>query len=168
MEVPSPMRTFPTPNTILPSPTMTNSMSSTNPPGITSPGFKQINLQIENNEIITRQKLQELLTQITPNMRLDPEVEDYLLDVADDFVESATTFGCDLAKHRKSSTLEVKDLQLHIEKNCGIKIPGLPPTEIKTILKNESSLKQRMEQLKQAQENQGLTTKKAKTEESQN
>jgi len=130
-------------------------------------GFKQINLPVESNEIISRQKLQELLSQISPNMKLDPEVEDYLMDVADDFIESVVTFSCDLAKHRKASTLEVKDVQLHLEKNCGIRIPGLPIIEPKNIVKNETVNKQRLELVKQAQENQGQALKRVKLEDPQ-
>lgn len=71
-----------------------------------------------------RRTIQDLVASIDPNVKIEPEVEDLLLDIADEFIDSVTNFGCRLAKHRNGDTLEVRDLQLHLERNHNIRIPG--------------------------------------------
>jgi len=57
--------------------------------------------------------------------KIEPNVEDLLLDIADEFIDSVTNFGCRLAKHRGGDTTVVRDLQLHLERNHNIRIPSL-------------------------------------------
>lgn len=87
------------------------------------------------NRILSKRSIHELVNQIDPSEKLDPEVEDILVDIAEDFVESITTFGCSLAKHRKSPTLEAKDILLHLERNWNMTLPGFGGDEIKTFKK---------------------------------
>ncbi|KAK2655334.1 hypothetical protein Ddye_008386 [Dipteronia dyeriana] len=87
------------------------------------------------NRILSKRSISELVNQIDPSERLDPEVEDILADIAEDFVDSITTFGCSLAKHRKSNTLEAKDVLLHLERNWNMTLPGFGGDEIKTYRK---------------------------------
>ena len=85
-----------------------------------------------------RRSIQDLALSMDPNIKIEPEVEDVrhllysiltfqcftrsfpshpiqlLLDIADEFIDSVTNFGCRLAKHRGGDTLEVRDLQLHL------------------------------------------------------
>ena len=53
------------------------------------------------------------------------------MQIADDFIENVVSSSCELAKHRHSDTLEVKDVQLHLEKAWNMWIPGFGSEELK-------------------------------------
>lgn len=55
-----------------------------------------------------------MVREIDPTEQLDEEVEELLLQIADDFVENTVNSACLLAKHRKVAKVEVKDVQLHL------------------------------------------------------
>ena len=58
-----------------------------------------------------------------------------LLQVADDFVDQVIVSACRLAKLRNSSTLELRDLQLILERNYNIRVPGYASDEIRAVRK---------------------------------
>uniref|UniRef100_A0A1B6D8L7 Transcription initiation factor TFIID subunit 12 n=1 Tax=Clastoptera arizonana TaxID=38151 RepID=A0A1B6D8L7_9HEMI len=82
-------------------------------------------------QVLTKSRLQELVREVDPTEQLDEEVEDILLQLADDFVETTVNSACLLAKHRKASTIEVKDVQLHLERNWNMWIPGFGTDELR-------------------------------------
>ncbi|KAL1530082.1 hypothetical protein AB1Y20_001004 [Prymnesium parvum] len=90
----------------------------------------------ERSDFLPAQRLQELTSQIDPTIDLDREAQAILQDVADDFVENVASFACELAKHRESTTLEAKDIQLALEKNWNMRLPGVSDAqEMKAIKK---------------------------------
>lgn len=100
----------------------------------------------EGSQVLSKKKLQDLVREIDPNEQLDEDVEEMLLQIADDFIESVVTAACQLARHRKSNTLEVKDVQLHLERQWNMWIPGYGSDEIRPYKKacTTEAHKQRM------------------------
>ncbi|KAI9827079.1 MAG: Transcription initiation factor TFIID subunit 12 [Phylliscum demangeonii] len=58
-----------------------------------------------------------------------------VLQFADDFVDQVVTDACKLAKIRGSNTLELRDLQLVLERQYNIRVPGYALDEMRTVRK---------------------------------
>ncbi|CAN0285264.1 unnamed protein product [Lampetra fluviatilis] len=86
--------------------------------------------------VLSRKRLQDLVREVDPNEQLDDDVEEMLLQIADDFIENVVSAACKLARHRKSSSLEVRDLQLHLERQWNMRIPGFGSEEIRPYKKS--------------------------------
>eukprot|EP00299_Pterocystis_sp_00344_P003886 c1467_g1_i1.p1 GENE.c1467_g1_i1~~c1467_g1_i1.p1 ORF type:complete len:171 (+),score=32.12 c1467_g1_i1:54-515(+) len=119
-----------------------------------------------SDELLSRRRLQDLLSEISQHDSMEPEVERALMDIAEDFVESVTSFSCQLARHRNSNILEAKDIRLHLEKNWNLRVPGFTHPEDLRVpkRKNMSDLhKQRLEQAKKVGNQSDQQNKKSKT-----
>ncbi|KAK9481160.1 transcription initiation factor TFIID subunit A-domain-containing protein [Lipomyces japonicus] len=93
--------------------------------------------------VLNKRKLGELVKDLVSSTEsreldatnLDPDVEELLIDLADDFVKSVSSFAYRIAKHRKAQTVDVKDLQLHLERDWNIRVPGYNSDEVKNVKK---------------------------------
>ena len=96
--------------------------------------------QLEGERVLNKRKLKELVASVASEegeseINIDGDVEELLLDLADEFVTSVTSFASKLARHRHSENLDVRDVQLHLERNWNIRIPGYAADEIRMIRK---------------------------------
>lgn len=112
-----------------------------NAPSLTNPVMiKPQQFEIEGERVLNKRKLKELVSSIAieegeVDINIDGDVEELLLDLADEFVTSVTSFASKLARHRHSDNLDVRDVQLHLERNWNIRIPGYASDEIRMIRK---------------------------------
>merc|ERR1711941_164300 len=83
------------------------------------------------SQVLDKKRLQELVREVDPNEQLDEDVEDLLLHIADDFIEQTVTAACALAKHRKANSVDVKDVQMVLERNWNMWIPGFGTEDVR-------------------------------------
>ncbi|XP_032102489.1 transcription initiation factor TFIID subunit 12 [Sapajus apella] len=133
----------PEPASTPPQGSMANSTTVVKIPGTPGTGGR---LSPENNQVSSSYSFFPVATSYEPNQHGDQDYPEMLLQIADDFIESVVTAACQLARHRKSSTLEVKDVQLHLERQWNMWIPGFGSEEIRPYKKacTTEAHKQRM------------------------
>ncbi|KAF2213638.1 hypothetical protein CERZMDRAFT_39454 [Cercospora zeae-maydis SCOH1-5] len=112
-------------------------------PGIQRP--PPFTLEGEGDRVLSKRKLDELVRQVTgaapavsdseSSNVLSPEVEEVMLELADDFTDSVLQDACKLAKMRPNQTLDIRDIQIVLERKYGIRIPGYSLEEARTVKK---------------------------------
>lgn len=120
-----------------------------------SQGSTPSSMSASNNspsQILTKRKLQDLLHEIDPTETMDDDVEEAVLQIADDFIENVINSSCQIAKHRESNTLEVKDVQLHLDSNWNMWIPGFGSDDLRPYkrLPSTEAHRQRLALIKKA------------------
>lgn len=121
-------------------PTITGG-SAMNAAALTTPVMTKLPpYEVDNERVMSKRKLRELVKSVgidegDGETTIDGDVEELLLDLADDFITNVTSFACRLAKHRKSDNLDVRDIQLHLERNWNIRIPGYAADEVRSTRK---------------------------------
>ncbi|CAC5393516.1 TAF12 [Mytilus coruscus] len=114
------------------------------------PSSVQTSMGVQDTKVLDKRRLQELVKEVDPMEQLDDDVEEVLMHIADDFIENVVSAACKIAKHRKSNTLEVKDVQMHLERNWNIYVPGYGSDELRPYKKaaTTEAHKQRMALIK--------------------
>ncbi|KAG6010577.1 hypothetical protein E4U21_005930 [Claviceps maximensis] len=96
----------------------------------------------EGDRVLSKKKLDELVRQVCGGSgdsqdgnHLTPDVEESVLNMADSFVDNVLQASCRNAKERGSKVLEIRDIQLVLERTYNIRVPGYSSDELRTVRK---------------------------------
>jgi transcription initiation factor TFIID subunit 12 len=78
---------------------------------------------------------------------LDADAEKALSDFYESFVENALSFGCEVAKKRRSQVLQARDISVHLERQWNIYVPGFEDTQLRPYRRPQPSEAHRQRQL---------------------
>ncbi|KAJ5198331.1 uncharacterized protein N7498_007448 [Penicillium cinerascens] len=95
-------------------------------------------LEGEGQHVLSKKMLDILVRQVTgggEGEMLTPDAEEFILQMADDFIDDVITQACRLAKLRPSSSLEIRDIQLVLERNYNMRISGFSTDDLRTVKK---------------------------------
>ncbi|KAK5939616.1 Transcription initiation factor TFIID subunit 12 [Knufia obscura] len=94
----------------------------------------------EDGHLLSKKKLNDLVREVLgPNSedQLTAEAEEICLGLVDDFIDDLLVSSCRLAKLRGAQSLEAKDVQVILERQYNIRVPGFSTDEIRTVRKNQ-------------------------------
>ncbi|KUJ14888.1 uncharacterized protein LY89DRAFT_735949 [Mollisia scopiformis] len=102
----------------------------------------QFTMEGEGDRVLSKKKLDELVRQVTGGGQglengecLAPDVEESIMNMADSFIDQVLQSACKNAKERGSKSLDVRDIQLTLERGYNIRIPGYSSDEVRTVRK---------------------------------
>ena len=76
-------------------------------------------------------KIADLVKSIDPTLTIEPAAEEQVLLLVDDFIDKVVKQSMRLAGHRSSKTLDVSEIQLILDQQWGIRVPGLGPPQLR-------------------------------------
>ncbi|CAI7667718.1 unnamed protein product [Penicillium manginii] len=119
-------------------------------------------LEGEGQHVLSKKMLDILVRQVTgggDGEMLTPDAEEFILQMADDFVDDVISQACRLAKLRPSSSLEIRDIQLVLERNYNMRISGFATDDLRTVKKPQPTTGwlQKMSAVQAAKVTQGRT-----------
>lgn len=71
--------------------------------------------------LINKSIIELLVEKITKNEKLDSQVEHYIKEIAEDFIETNLNTAFLIGKHKNNDTLTSEEVSLSMEKNYNIK-----------------------------------------------
>ncbi|KFA51115.1 hypothetical protein S40293_04743 [Stachybotrys chartarum IBT 40293] len=102
--------------------------------------------EAEGDHVLSKKKLDELVRQVCGGSAdgpdgnlLTPDVEENVLSLADSFLDNVLHAACKNAKERGSKVLEIRDIQLILERAYNIRVPGYSSDELRTVRKIQPS-----------------------------
>lgn len=117
-------------------PTLSNGTSLSAPVLTTPSSVGPESFEMGGSKVLGKRKLKDLVRNVVGSDQdntIDGDVEEFLCDVADEFIARVTSFACRLAKHRKAETIESSDVQMHLQNNWNIRIPGYSADAVRSI-----------------------------------
>ena len=88
------------------------------------PQEPQIKKDFYRNSTLSPNAIPKICSELTSTEILDEDVEKYLAEMADNFINTTFESACSLAKHRNSDKVEVEDFASAIYDNFGIYEPS--------------------------------------------
>ncbi|XP_028136704.1 transcription initiation factor TFIID subunit 12 [Diabrotica virgifera virgifera] len=82
-------------------------------------------------QVLTKQRLQDLVRETDQTLNLEEEVEEIILGYVDEFVDRCLNGAALIAKNRHNTTIEVKDVQQFLNRNYNMWTPGFGTDELR-------------------------------------